>query len=598
MISGGSENALVIWQMDTGKQNFLPHLSGSVENVTVSGRGALYGVHLDDNSAMVLSTAELQPTCYVAGVQSAVTHLSTPKDQLVKRVWTSTKHPLLPVATAICPKDTSKLHLCVGSVQQSIVAGTNPATPWLQSIDLVSLRSLDKQAIARTQLTDVTITNKGKPIIDPRVSHMVFSVDGAWLATVDEWEPAPHDIQEWALGAQDLMKRQRREVFLKFWEVKDDGQVGLVSRINSPHSSPFAERVLDLAAESRSNSFATLGADGKIRSWIAKSRELDDVAAGGGRGEDSVKWVCRLTVDLGATPEDELFEMEQDLVADDEDPPQESRETAPSGALAFSEDGSTLFAAFGNTEDGLVYVIDVKSGQICHTIQDLWQGEVCRMECISRYLITLSNHLRVYDVVAGELSYGIRMPEIQSAEFLQLAADVRSGFFAVSVPAGDSTDVAVYSTARADPVLLQSLESRVVSLTSTPETSGFLVLDDMAQISTLSEVSQADTIQVAQTLEEMQLDKVPNGDKVPNRGVKGAGGKEIEVAMEDDDDEEDDDDDEDVGGNGDEMDVDDEAHAAVVSREGLGDIFSGATAPIEELFFKVTGMIAPKPVVV
>jgi NET1-associated nuclear protein 1 (U3 small nucleolar RNA-associated protein 17) len=68
MISGGSENVLVIWQMDTGKKDFLPHLSGSVENIVVSPNGSSYVLHLDDNSAMIISTAEMKPTAYISGI--------------------------------------------------------------------------------------------------------------------------------------------------------------------------------------------------------------------------------------------------------------------------------------------------------------------------------------------------------------------------------------------------------------------------------------------------------------------------------------------------------------------------------------------------
>src|SRR6478609_4538449 len=110
MISGGSENALVLWQLDTGKKDFLPHLAASVENITVSANGSSYAVHLDDNSVMVLSTAEMKPTAYIAGIQSAAINVSTPKDQLVQRVWTTPTHIQRPIPAVINPKDQSRLH--------------------------------------------------------------------------------------------------------------------------------------------------------------------------------------------------------------------------------------------------------------------------------------------------------------------------------------------------------------------------------------------------------------------------------------------------------------------------------------------------------
>ncbi|KAG7109001.1 U3 small nucleolar RNA-associated protein 17 like [Verticillium longisporum] len=61
LVSGGSENTLVLWQVDTAITTYLPHLPGAIENIVVSPSGAQYAIHLDDNSSMVISTSEMKP---------------------------------------------------------------------------------------------------------------------------------------------------------------------------------------------------------------------------------------------------------------------------------------------------------------------------------------------------------------------------------------------------------------------------------------------------------------------------------------------------------------------------------------------------------
>ncbi len=56
--------------LDTGKHQFLPHMSATIQNVVVSPSGSSYAVQLADNSAMVLSTAELEPTANISGIQA------------------------------------------------------------------------------------------------------------------------------------------------------------------------------------------------------------------------------------------------------------------------------------------------------------------------------------------------------------------------------------------------------------------------------------------------------------------------------------------------------------------------------------------------
>jgi NET1-associated nuclear protein 1 (U3 small nucleolar RNA-associated protein 17) len=580
MISGGSENSLVLWQMDTGRKDFLPHLSGSVENITVSANGSAYVVHLDDNSVMIISTSEMKPTAYIAGIQSAAINVTTPKDQLVQRTWTTPTHVQRPIPAVISPKDQSRLNVCVGNGRQATLAGGFSA-PLLQTFDLESFRSVSKQALARTQPTDVNITNKGHPIEEPLITHLAFSANGDWLASVDTWEPSPRDVDCVSSDMRDQFIEERREVYLKFWEAQQgDEQIALVSRINAPHATHRNEAVLDLASNPVSTGFATIGTDGTVRMWRPKTRSQNGVVVKGSNGREVFTWSCSQIIAVGdGAPQDVAVDISE-VYADREE---------PQGSIAFSEDGSTLFVAFGTAGSGAVYVIDATSGEVVKTLEGQWKGQLRSVRVLSPFVIILSDELRVYDVVSDELRYGVVIPKSKDNALLQLAVDHTSGHFALALPAREGSLLAVFEPEDIEPLMVRSTPQRVVSLVSAPETSGFIALDDAAQVWVVAEGSDSSSLATVQPLEDLRLEGIEvNGNEVgfideDEEMASDADEAEVEEAAEP----------EDV-----EME-DDDSHPSVIQQQHLADIFDAAPAfaapPIEDMFYKVMGLLATKP---
>ncbi|KAK1975977.1 WD domain-containing protein [Colletotrichum cereale] len=581
MISGGSENVLVLWQMDTGKMDHLPHLSGSIENIVVSPTGASYALHLDDNSAMVLSTSEMKPSTYISGIQSAARFTSTPKDLLVKRVWSVSDEVRHPVPAALNPAEPSRLYVCTGTGQQAMLAGELQSAPLLQSFDMESFRSISKQALARTQPTDVNITSKGNPISEPRITHIAFSQDGHWLATVDDWQPPKRDLEKVAPEAREQFVRERREVYLKFWSASaGEENFALSSRINSPHVTSRPETVLALAADHTTNRFATLGDDGMARIWQSRTRQQDGLTSKDTAGVALHSWSCSLAVGLGSNVGADALAIAGDTTSE------------RSGSLCFSEDGSTLFVAFGSSNDGAVYVIDTKSGEIRLTLENLWKGHIRRLQVLSPYIITLSDDLRVYDVVADELQYGIQLPSGRKAaavkEFSHLAIDRKSRAFAVVVPGGQASQLAVFKPEEPDLLCVRRIPHRITSLVSTGSSSGFVAVDDAAQLWTIAEATDPASVVLSRPLEDMQLDGEPVAwDAILDDSIM-------------DEDMASDNEQEEIAANGDEMDLDDDdAQPAVINRQKLAELFDAAPAfampSVEDMFYKVTGLLATKP---
>ncbi|OAA44507.1 WD domain containing protein [Beauveria brongniartii RCEF 3172] len=579
MISGGSENTLVLWQMDTSKKDFLPHLSGSVENIVVSADGASYVVHLDDNSTMIISTSELKPSAYVSGIQSAAANVQTPKDQLVKRVWEVQEQVRQRIPAAIRSNAPSRLHVCVGSGRQSTMSGRFSA-PLLQAFDLETFTSISKQALARTHPTDINTTNKGQMIDEPLVTHVEFSGDGKWLASVDDWQPAARDIGNVSPDLREQFIRERREVYLKFWEVQDDDAVALVSRVNGPHATSSSEPVLDLASDPSSTCFATIGGDGLVRLWRPRTRHANGIVAKGASGQDTVSWGCAEVIPVGeGYGAGALTDM--------------AESPTPQGKITYSEDGSTIFAAFGFSDLGSVYVIDAASGKIVRILEGLWEGKLHAICTLSPFVVVLSDILHVYDIVSDELRYGIVAPQLPGMEdLLQLAVDHTSGHFAVTLPIDKISSIGIFSPEDPEPLMVRSTPHRIISLTSAPGTSGFLALDDAAQIWTVTEGSDPSSIITAQPLHDIHLDGLVD---------EGAANGEVAAAAEDDvlmasDDEEAGEDD--AANNA--MDVDmDDVPPSVISQQSLADIFNAAPAfagpSVEDMFYKVTGLLGTKP---
>lgn len=577
MISGGSEYTLTLWQMDTSKMTFLPHLPGVIANVVISESGASYVVHLDDNSVMVLSTAEMEPTAYVSGIQSATRNPQLPKDQWVERVWKPSEPPAS-IPAALRPGAAGRLYLCVGSGDQSTTSSGSPSAPFLQSVDLESFRGVSKQAIARTHPSDAILTSQGQPITDPLVSHLAFSHDGEWLATVDEWTPGKDDALGLGEDQESVLARERREIHLKFWEVgadENDADVfSLVSRINAPHVTAIPEAVFGLASDPTSARFATVGNDGVVRIWRPQVRKQDGVPVTTDSGKVLQTWTSAQMVALS-----------DQLSVESVNGPKRARNQ---GRIAFSEDGSTLLVAFGTADDGRVYVIDARSGEVTNVLDGLWTGTLRGLHVLSPHVIILSDTLKVHDIVTDELRYGMALSVSGNGHGVHFGVDYVTGHFAISIPVPSGTELAIFSPESSEPTLLKKIPGRVLSLVTSPSSSGFLVLDDEAQLRTVAEGTNTEAVALAQPLEDMRLEGVEVNGK-----QEGLALLEMDEAS----------DDEGEDGGEDAMDVDSEdeaAHPAVVNQPRLAAIFDAAPAfampAIEDVFYKVAGLLATKKV--
>ncbi|KAK5632710.1 hypothetical protein RRF57_008424 [Xylaria bambusicola] len=590
ILSGGSESTLVLWQLDTQKKDFLPHLSATIENIVVSKRGSVYALHLDDNSAMVLSTAEMKPITYISGIQALLSPQPISKDDNVKRVGQYTSDRLTSIPAAISPSNSSQILLCVGNGQKLGYSGSGPSMPLIQSLDLTTMQSVSRQALTRTNPTDVNITSRGHPITEPRVTRMKYSHDGRWLVTTDEWQPPSRDT-----NVLDGSSFDRKETYLKFWSVSAESEnLELMTRIDAPHHSGHAESVFDLAADPNSDRFATVGGDGIARLWQPIIRQKDGLIIKGKKGRQLYSWNCAQSISLHGN--ETMGE-----------PEASNKYFRGSGAVAFSEDGSVLVCAVVHEHGSIVQVIDTESGKIRNSLNGLIKGNIQGMSVLSTSLVVLSDALMVYDLVLDELQYGVQLrkakgPEEEEAHgpgasiMNHLATDFHTGRFAVAVSRGKKgstkvrSELAIFSPDRCEPELVQSFQNPITSLVSLSGSSGFLVLDSAAQIWSVADSMDTNSLVFAYPLADLQLDQEPiiNGEVAITPALTLE--QEDEEASEDD------------------MDIDmtdrvddDAIYPAVVAPQRLTELFdtapSFAMPPVEELFYQVTKLFTSKAAV-
>jgi len=573
-------------------------MSATIQNVVVSPSGTSYAIQLADNSAMILSTAELEPTANIAGIQASVLESEEPLEAQVKIIEELSWQPPLVQHTpaVINPANPSKLLLGVGQAQEA--SATKPlvmSNPFLQTFDLGAGHNLSRQALTRTNITNVNAAPSLHRLSEPRVTHMKISHDGKWLATVDEWTPPAREYDFLKHRGKDLSieQQQRREIFLKFWQWSKESETWeLVSRIDSPHSlgadSGDAGMIFSLAADPSSLRFSTIGEDAIVRTWATKTRKRDGVVVRAKDGSAFRNWHCQHAISLGKP---ELL----DKAGNCENYP-------TSASVALSEDGSVLAAACENNED-LLHLLDPDSGAIRLSHTDLFEGTIVGMEFLGQDLIVLSNKLCVFDIVSEEIKFAIKLAKRtaslsskQKQEMMHLAVDHRGRTFAVALPKlgaesgkpslwAASCELTVFHQESREPQITEVFPTIITALLPAISSEGYIVLDTAAEIYTVMKKGSQAITSLAQSTSALELDNVPEEPA-------------SEVLLEDEDVEEAEEYLLTPAATQDGEDDDDNEHP-VVTQQQLSEIFdigpSFALPPMEEMFYQVAGLFSNKP---
>lgn len=545
---------------------------------------------------MVLSTAELQPTTSIPGIQvptAAKPGISLPH---VARVDASphastVTHPnRLP--STINPINPGQLLLAVPTSSSARLSSTTSrSAAQLQTVDVASAHQISRQALTRTNVTVRNMGPEGNLIEEPSVKHVQVSCDGQWLATVDEWQPPKRDLAHLAFDEQSAAEELgvRIEIHLKFWSWNNDLRTWeLVARIDNPHAGdsmgpPTIGKVLDLVSDHSSAGFATIADDNTVRIWRPSMRYRNGVQVRSKDGRNLTNWNCRHVVPLEKTAA-AIVTSSEPLTA----------------VLAFSQDGSLLAA--GSSQTPLtINLIDAGSGEVRYTRTGLYSGRLMGLGMMDRYMILLSNEIAVWDLVNDELHYGYSLKSYglstaKEIATMHLAVHSQNQTFAIVLPEiGHSSKttttlrsrLAVFDPEHPTPLVWTTLPNPVISLLPATGRKGYYAIDSSAEIRTLTPAAQPYLPVVA---------SAPAIEDVPRAGLENiyGAGKGLNAAM-------------DISSNSDGQTpdavlmIEDDDDAPVFRPEDLAGIFDVGPAfvlpPVVDLFERVAGLRSRKAVV-
>ncbi|KIP12046.1 hypothetical protein PHLGIDRAFT_399665 [Phlebiopsis gigantea 11061_1 CR5-6] len=234
LLSGGEEAVLVIWQLHTGKKEFVPRVGAPISSITLStvrSREEEYLLGLSDASFAFVRSGTLRISRTIAKVK------------------------LDPAITTDRPSPDTPVPLAAHSISSSLVLpSSHPSS--LQTYSPLTSTLISELEVSPTN----RVSRREEKTLEPsRVEFATTSDSGDWLATVDS-RPAVDGF--------------RGEVYLKiwWWDRKASTWV-LNTRIDRPHglkkvtTVTFRPRVKDVSALS----LVTAGQDGSVKIWGIRS---------------------------------------------------------------------------------------------------------------------------------------------------------------------------------------------------------------------------------------------------------------------------------------------------------------------------------------
>ncbi|OOF91054.1 hypothetical protein ASPCADRAFT_211656 [Aspergillus carbonarius ITEM 5010] len=488
IISGGNESVMVLWQLDTGRKQFLPHLSSPIGNIAISTSGNSYAVKLADNSIIVLSARELQPSSTITGLQLCPKVTNTHVESVFG------VHSCGTVAAALHPQNPDQLLIAVPASRQTTQEGhplVNAST--LQTYDIRTNSHVSRQALARTNATTLKISPEGSHIVTPDVSLLSVSKDGKWMATIDDWSPNVEDMQ--ALNYKDSGINRpfedSREIFLKFWRWSSPSNLWeLVTRIDSPHfSDKGPARVLHLAVRPHSAEFATIGSDAVLRFWCPSIRQRSGLKFDG-LDQPTETWKCRSAVDLKTY----FYVGKAGCLS--------------AASMDFSQDGSVLAVCLGTTTClnlGLAILIDAQNCTVRYSRVGLYMDPPSAAAFIGCNLVIASRQsVSIWDTV-DDLVRTIELPgpgDSSSNQPRLLAVNHETQTFAVTAESLQSHPISkknrtpqsriqVYDISTLSLLSETVLRRHPVALLSAIHSSDYVVVDSAANVQRIGRLDKS-----------------------------------------------------------------------------------------------------------
>ncbi|KAF5352400.1 hypothetical protein D9756_005945 [Leucocoprinus leucothites] len=254
LLSGGEEAVLVIWQLHTGRKEFVPRVGSAINTVSVAKS----------------KTGEEE---YLLGLADATYIFVNAGSLKISRSYSRVKIDPNVYIHDPSPSKMAKTPLAVHSLSSTLL---------LPSSHPSSLQVYSPSTSTLVSELEISPSNRvsrreDKPVDHSRVERCVVSPSGLWMATVD---------------VRDNDDDFRAEVYLKFWSWDEKNVVWVLNtRIDRPHAD---KPITSLAfspehTEDTPLQLVTTGGDGVVKVWRLRSRKVKNE----GREEF---WVTRTTL--------------------------------------------------------------------------------------------------------------------------------------------------------------------------------------------------------------------------------------------------------------------------------------------------------------
>ncbi|KIY67198.1 WD40 repeat-like protein [Cylindrobasidium torrendii FP15055 ss-10] len=269
LLSGGEEAVLVVWQLETGKKEYIPRLGSAINSIAVLKRAQDedYLCSLVDGTFVFVNAAALQ----------------------IKRSFSRIR--LDPQATTLPTSKQVPTPIVEHSTSSTLVLpSSHPSS--LQIFSLISSKIVSELEVAPSNRVS---RREDKPLDPPRVERIAISSSGDWMATIDrrEGDGAVHS-----------------EVYLKIWRWDQLAGIWILNtRIDRPHGP---NKVTDVAFSpahvgSSMALLVTTGEDGDVRMWRLKQNKDQNA---------SEFWVAQSTFDFrGHVPKHVSWSPDASLLA-------------------------------------------------------------------------------------------------------------------------------------------------------------------------------------------------------------------------------------------------------------------------------------------
>ncbi|BGP15338.1 hypothetical protein JCM10213_006248 [Rhodosporidiobolus nylandii] len=249
LLSGGQEAVLVLWQLHTGHQEYVPRLGAPILTLTVLDNAETgeqqVAARLRDGSVVFVGSQKLKVVKTITGLKAdTAARANVPP----ARLNTPTPLALDPATSALV-----------------LPAGHPSSLQFYSPRDDAQILEVEISPSNRVSSADLD-----RPLERTRVERAAFSQPekegGAyWMATLDSW-------------ANDGFAPVRQ---LKFWRKKADGTTFTLStRIDRPHDAPITS--LAFSPSTSSPLLLTTSTDGRIKVWSYTSTDAS--------------WRCRLSL--------------------------------------------------------------------------------------------------------------------------------------------------------------------------------------------------------------------------------------------------------------------------------------------------------------